>query len=79
MDWSKFVGEVKLKPLWTAAWLVLGAAVLGLELLALTPATGTGTTLSEHVCVMLGLHSLVWIAGAGFTLWLVPHFLFRRR
>ncbi len=79
MDWSKFVGKVKLNPVYTAAWLVLGAAVLGLELLALTPATGSGTTLSEHVWGLLGLHPLIWLGGAAFTAWLLPHFFFRRR
>lgn len=76
MNWIR---KVKLNWRYTAGWLAIAGAVAGLELLALTPATGSGTTLSENVWGLLGLHPLIWLGGVAFFAWLLPHFFLGRR
>jgi hypothetical protein len=75
MNWLR---KVKLNWRYTIGWLAIGAAALGLEVLALVDG-GKGDTLSEHTWFLLGFHPLVWYVAGGGAVWLLAHFFFGRR
>jgi len=71
-----------LKPKYTAAWGIWAAAFAAIEYAALRDVSG-GTTLSEHLRVLLGVHrdahglrrAIGGGALIGACVWLVPHLI----